>query len=178
MRDLLALDDPLLPYVKTAAAQNDDALRWLCDSVRHWARREFVRRMELKEAHPELRWSSNHLEDYDDDAPLRRLSLKLVGVLVQEHVAWEDEMSLEGAHVMVGLLLPESSAWYLALRTGRCTKVAGMFIVHDIVRWPRGYEITWPAAPHPDSLSTRPTQRSIMLRQGDTMTVTRTVTAS
>lgn len=47
--DLLTLEDPFLPRVRAAAVRHEAAFNWFVASVTHWARGEFVRRVDIEE---------------------------------------------------------------------------------------------------------------------------------
>lgn len=141
--DLLALDDPLLERVKASALHSDVALTWLCDSVRHWARGEFVRRMEEKDAHPEIRWASDHLDAFEVQREYHR---KQVAALVT-HRAGTDAHGkpINREEIIVGLCQPEMTDGFVAIKTGRTEFVRGVFDVLDIVCWPKEYKLHhWP----------------------------------
>jgi hypothetical protein len=142
--DLLAKDDPLLERVKRSAPYSDDALAWLCESVRHWARGEFVRRMELKDQHPELRWVSDHLDEFE---VMREYYHHTVAVLTR-HMMGTDRNGkpVHREEIIVGLCEPDTTGSFVSIRTGRTDMVRGVFDVLDIVRWPKEYELRkWPS---------------------------------
>lgn len=145
--DFLTVDDPLLPRVREAALYSDSALKWLLDSVRHWARGEFLRRMERKEREPGLRWTADCFDEYDVQ---RQYHYRTVAVLVTHISGFDSAASPQFSDsIIVGMAEPAITATYVAVRTGRRERdaVRGTFDLLDIVRWPKEFELRkWPEA--------------------------------
>lgn len=133
--DYLELDDPVLPLVKEHAVRHPPTHRWLLESGRHWARREFVRRAadrEHERRQPE--WVEKDMD---------RLRRHQVAVLTRGREGVGPEQSASG--IVCGFLAPHCNADYLVVFQPGTDRIAGVMRTEDIIELHPSFRLSaWP----------------------------------
>lgn len=132
IRDLLDIEDPLLPKLRRTAAKQAVALDWLLESAKHWAVGEFLRREERRENGETL--------IYDMDRRLSELARHQVAIWVNEDQHFYNSGRLVG-RIYVGLLDPLCNAEYFNVSRGFGRTVGGMSRVLDVVELPAPFRV-------------------------------------